>query len=237
MEILKDIRIVDLGLMIGSTLVIGDIHIGYEEAMNKQGVLIPRLQFDDLISRLERLLEEKPETVVINGDLKHEFGKISETEWRHTLRFIDRLSGRRLILIRGNHDKILGPIADKRDIEIADHHLIDDTYILHGDRMPDDGDFRCSGSIVMGHEHPAIGISDGIRTERFKCFLKGRYEDKNLIIMPSFLQVTEGSDVLQKRFISRMAKEATDIEVFVAGKKVLSFGRLEELRKKMRSDL
>ena len=29
--------------------------------------------------------------VIINGDLKHEFGTISETEWRNTLGIIDFL--------------------------------------------------------------------------------------------------------------------------------------------------
>ena len=40
MEIIKGIEIVDLGLLIdGNVLVLGDLHIGYEESLVKQGIL------------------------------------------------------------------------------------------------------------------------------------------------------------------------------------------------------
>ena len=47
MEIAKGIEIIDLGLYIKKhkLLVFADFHIGYEESLNKQGVLIPRFQF------------------------------------------------------------------------------------------------------------------------------------------------------------------------------------------------
>ena len=52
MEILESIEIVDLALYFESILVIADVHIGYEEALNKQGILVPRLQFDDMVKRM-----------------------------------------------------------------------------------------------------------------------------------------------------------------------------------------
>ncbi|MEK6816295.1 MAG: phosphoesterase, partial [Nanoarchaeota archaeon] len=80
MEISKGIRIKDLCLVIGKTLVIPDIHMGYEEALNKQGFMLPRAQFDNTMKRLERILGGlEIETIVLIGDVKHEFGNISDT--------------------------------------------------------------------------------------------------------------------------------------------------------------
>ena len=55
MKILPNIEIVDLLLYFDSALVIADIHIGYEEALNKQGVLVPRQQFEDMAKRIEKI--------------------------------------------------------------------------------------------------------------------------------------------------------------------------------------
>ena len=55
MEILKGIEIIGLALFIKKhkTLIIADIHIGYEEALNKQGILVPRYQFKKVIAELK----------------------------------------------------------------------------------------------------------------------------------------------------------------------------------------
>ena len=97
MILLNSIEAIDLALYVDNALIIADVHIGFEESLNKQGILVPRFQFNDLINRIKpifgKLKNKKIEKIIINGDLKHEFGTISEQEWRHTLRFIDFLSG------------------------------------------------------------------------------------------------------------------------------------------------
>ena len=115
MNIHDTIEIVDLALKVGDTLIITDTQIGYEESLNKQGVLIPRFQFDDMLARISEIIDRaNPEKIIINGDIKHEFGTISRTEWRNTLRLIDFLTSKaKLILIKGNHDTVLGPITNK----------------------------------------------------------------------------------------------------------------------------
>ena len=59
MNILPGIKIVDLALSAGNNLILADTHIGYEEALNKQGVLIPRFQFKEIIQRLEKKIKKK----------------------------------------------------------------------------------------------------------------------------------------------------------------------------------
>src|SRR3989344_2635637 len=103
MELFKNIRAIDLGLLVDDSLIISDVHIGFEEALNKQGMLVPRDHFPQLIKRMEgifarlqgrptnRKKAKKLRQIIVNGDLKHEFGTISEQEWRHTLKFLDFL--------------------------------------------------------------------------------------------------------------------------------------------------
>ena len=68
----------------------------------------------------------KLDSIIINGDVKHEFGTISESEWRNTIRLLDFLLKhcKEVMLIKGNHDKILGQIAQKRNVSVVDYFVI-----------------------------------------------------------------------------------------------------------------
>lgn len=233
MHLSKSLEIIDLGLYIKKkVLVFADFHIGFEESMNKRGILVPRLQFKDIMQRLENILKKvRPEIIVINGDIKHEFGKISDQEWRETLKLIDFLAKhcKNLILTRGNHDKILGSIAEKRNIKILDYFEFEDFLITHGDIIPED--ISRYKTIIIGHEHPAFSVNEGGRTEKFKCFLAGKYKSKNLIVQPSFNSVTEGTDVLEEKTLSPFLKQdLADFEVYVVADRVYDFGKLKNFR-------
>jgi len=230
MEISKNIEIIDLCLYLKKekVLVIADTHIGYEESLNKQGVLIPRFQFKEVIKRLEKVFSRvKVDKVVMNGDIKHEFGTISEQEWRHTLMLLDFLKRycNEVILVKGNHDTILGPIARKRDVKVVDEYMVGDVLVVHGDKIP--SKLKGVKTIIIGHEHPAVSIKEGVRSELFKCFLKGKFGRGVLIVQPSFNLVTEGTDVLKESLLSPFLKqELSDFEVFIVGDKVYDFGKL-----------
>ncbi len=87
-------KFIDLALYLErkKILVFADFHMGFEESLNEEGFLIPRFQFKETINRLKKILDSvKVNEIVINGDLKHEFGKISDTEWRYTLELLDFL--------------------------------------------------------------------------------------------------------------------------------------------------
>ncbi len=216
-----------------NTIVFGDVHMGYEEALNKQGILIPRTQYSLTAKRLEEFFEGKKfDKIVINGDLKHEFGSISETEWRHTLRIIDYLAlkCKKLILVKGNHDKILGPIAEKRNIEIVDYLIMDDIFICHGHYIPDAIFSKKIKSVIVGHEHPAISLMDYPRIEKFKCFLNGKWKGKELIVHPSFNLMTEGTDILKEKLLSPFIEKVDSFRVFILGREILDFGIVKDLK-------
>jgi putative SbcD/Mre11-related phosphoesterase len=240
-SIIPNLEIIGLALYhkVKNILIIGDVHIGYEEALNKQGFLLPRFQFKQIIERLERIFaslnDEKLDTIIINGDIKHEFGTISEQEWRHTLRLLDFLARhcREIILIKGNHDTILGPIAQKRNVQIVESFVVEKNSILiiHGDKIPKEFPKQIK-TIITGHEHPAISLRDGPRVETYKCFLKGKYGRKNLIVMPSFNLVSEGTDILKEQLLSPFLEQSlNDFKVYIVADKVYSFGKIKNLRR------
>ena len=231
-------RSVGLGLYLEkeNTLIISDVHIGYEEALNKQGIFIPRLQFRKTMKRIHDIFSFFPnkfKEIIISGDLKHEFGTISAQEWRETLKFLDELAKHceRVVLVKGNHDTVLGPIAAKRDVLIVDHYVISNYYIHHGHFIPDDEDFKNASILIIGHEHPAVAIASEGRVEVFKCFLCGTWKEKKLLVLPSFNAVTEGTDVLKDELLSPFLHQKLDaFDVFIAADKTYSFGKIKNLR-------
>jgi len=252
MNILPEIMIIDLALLIDKTLIIADTHIGYEESLNKQGILVPRFQFKEIIQRLERIIGNKRfDKIIINGDIKHEFGTISEQEWRHTLRLMDFLKQYcgEIILIKGNHDTILGPIAKKRNIKVVDYYIINNKkdhypkksiknknniFIIHGDKV-DDKILKIINknkikTIIIGHEHPAVTLKEGPRAELYKAFLKGKWKKYDLIVQPSFNLVTEGTDVVKERLLSPFLKhDLRNFSAYIVADKVYGFGKLRNL--------
>ena len=224
----------DLGIYLEDEhlLAFTDVHLGYEEAMTKTGVLIPKFHFKDLMVRMEKMIKEThPETILINGDLKHEFGSISDEEWRNTLKFLDYLKrhSKKLILMKGNHDTIIEPIAKKAGLSTVKSYLAGNVYFTHGDFIPDEIPKEAK-VIVIGHEHPAVSIQEGSRVELVKCFLVGKWKRFNLIVLPSFNLVTEGTDVLKDQILSPLLKQnLRNFNVFVVSDKVYGFGKLKNL--------
>jgi putative SbcD/Mre11-related phosphoesterase len=235
MEIIKNIEIRELALFLKKEkiLIIGDTHIGLEEALNKEGFLIPRFQYKEIEEMTKKILKEtNPKLIIMNGDIKHEFGKISDEEWRYTLRFLDLLlKHSKVILIKGNHDNIIGPIGKKRNLEIKDYYFTNNIYICHGHKIPNDSDFKKSKIIIIGHEHPAISLREGARIEKYKCYLKGKYQGKQLIVMPSLNVVNEGTDILQEELLSPFLTNIKDFEAYLIGEKIYPFGKIKRLLK------
>lgn len=234
MEIIPGVEIVDLSLFIKKkkVLVISDVHLGIESEYQNKGVLVPKFHFKELMKKFEYIFSKvKPDLILITGDLKHEFGRISEQEWRELLRLFDLLSknSNKVILLKGNHDPFLGPIAKKRNLEVAKEYKIDDMLFVHGDYEPVlDKKIK---TIFMGHEHPAITLREKTKNERFKCFLKGKYKGRTLIVLPSLNLLVEGTDVSQGHFFSPIVKKSKDFEVFIVeDKEVYAFGKLKKLK-------
>jgi hypothetical protein len=215
-------------------LAISDLHIGYEDSLSSQGIFIPRRQFQETMKDLKDIFEKvNVKEVVVVGDLKHEFGNISSQEWRETRKVLDFIKEKagRAVLVKGNHDKILKPIAEREEVEIIECYKKDGICFVHGDKLV----MECLDSeikmIVAGHRHPAVVLGDKYKTEKYKCFLVGKYKGKKVIVLPSFFPFVEGSEVSNiednKMFISE--KELKNFEAYVVGDEVYKFGKVREI--------
>lgn len=183
-------------------LVIADVHIGFEESFARRGVLLPRGEYKIIKEDMKKITENlggkgKINEIIILGDLKHEFGEISSQEWHDVIDFLEFLGEKceRIVLVKGNHDKILAPIAEKRGLEARDYYISGENCFIHGDKMfPEVLESKVK-RIFLGHMHPAITIKEDVKSETYKCFLVGKWKSKEIIILPSFFPLTEGSDI------------------------------------------
>lgn len=215
------------------TLVIADLHMGYEESLNSAGVYLPRTQFKDSMDDLKKVFEKigKVKEIVILGDLKHEFGKILEQEWRETIEVLDFLQEKgRVALVKGNHDSILEPIARKNGIKVVDFYEKDGIFFMHGHKLFPEALGKEVKTIVLGHRHPAVVISDKYKSERYKCFLVGKWKGKEVIVLPSFFPFIEGSEISidEGKFIIP-EPSLKNFEAYVVGDEVYKFGKVGRL--------
>ena len=91
--------IVDLALKVEDYLIISDLHLGYEQSLNADGIMIPRFQYPLIIKRLEEIQRKSScNNIVVNGDLKHEFGQISRQEWNEPRNYWSTLKLSSMIL-------------------------------------------------------------------------------------------------------------------------------------------
>ncbi|MEM3572070.1 MAG: phosphoesterase, partial [Candidatus Bathyarchaeia archaeon] len=86
MKILENIELIDCfpAIYIESidSMVIADLHLGYEGIMAEQGFFIPKVQFKKEMDMLSKIInKKKANRIIINGDIKHEFSETSYHEF------------------------------------------------------------------------------------------------------------------------------------------------------------
>ena len=216
-------------------LVAGDLHLGYEESLNRAGVLVSRNLFKEMIEYFERVFSKigNVDQVILLGDVKHNFGSILWQEWDEIPRLLDYLSEkcRKIILIKGNHDVIFQPIVKGREVLFLDFYIFKDFCFLHGDKdFPEIHDSKIKYWIV-GHGHPAVKLRAGVKIEKYKCYLVGKFKRKKIIILPSFFEGSEGSDPRENDLGFAWKFNLLNFEVKIVGEKleILDFGKLGKL--------
>ncbi len=222
-------------------LVIGDLHLGYEEFLNRSGILISRQMFGEILKEIgeviDKILEKGLgiEKIILLGDVKHSFSKNLRQEWNDVLEFFDFLSVEKgvekIIVTRGNHDNYLKTIAGKRKVEVLDYFIDREYAFFHGDKEFVEIYDKNIKYFIVGHGHPAIKIKEGIKVEKFKCFLIGDIDKKKIVILPSFIEYNEGSDPRENDL--NMFKEFNydKFEVLIVSDnlEVLNFGKIKNL--------
>ena len=173
------------------TIVIADLHLGYEGVLRLDGVAMPRYQDHIIHDRLAKILDRfGPRKVIINGDFKHNFSRNLQQEWREVSEMLSFLTDKcDVLIIRGNHDNYLKTIAVRYDVPLTWHYELQGVTITHGHRTEDLPD---SQRLLLAHEHPFVKLRDEVgATLSMPCYL---YTDE-VAILPAFSPIVSGTDV------------------------------------------
>jgi putative SbcD/Mre11-related phosphoesterase len=162
-----------------NSLVISDLQLGEELYLAEQGIFVPQVQLREIIKDLKGIFRiVKPRSVVINGDVKHEFGEASAQEWREVKELTSYLRKKveEIILVRGNHDNYLLNIASKIGLKVFDpYYLVGDIIFTHGHKkikVPKE-----AKTVIIGHEQPAILLARGYDRIKVPCLVYGKMKD------------------------------------------------------------
>lgn len=218
------------------TLAVADLHLGYSWIHRTAGNLLPVGISDDTAARLVHLVEEyRPMRLVVLGDIVHRAAPIPA--------LVEALSGLLkavekwclVTLLAGNHDAALGGLLARCQWrgELMREWYGCDFILMHGDADADASKRlacakRDGRRIVIGHEHPAIRLGDGVATSaKCPCFLLG----DALVILPAFSSWAAGTDFRKGEWLSQYAT-ATRFHTAVAimGKRLLPIPLQSESR-------
>lgn len=197
-----------------SILCLADVHFGYEWAHRHAGQLLP-VPPDETAARIEKLCAAYgANRLALLGDIIHR--DVPGTQARAAFRdFLSRISAcSNVVLIVGNHDKGLERLLSG-EVPIHDFLCAGEYLLVHGDSLVEHSGARV---VISGHEHPAVGLGDGVRGARFPCFLIGEHN----LVLPAFSNWAAGCDIRSGQFMSPLARNATFTHaVAIMGDKLL----------------
>jgi putative SbcD/Mre11-related phosphoesterase len=190
------------------TIVVADLHIGWEMAMSGKGIHVPS-QTPKLLAKLKELISRyEPQDLMILGDVKHTVATAEIGEWHDVPDFFSdlRVMVQRIRAIRGNHDGNLEPLLPE-SIEMlpATGTVLGNVGFFHGHRWPTPSVLKCK-TIVMGHVHPVVSLRDpaGFRITR-QVWIKADCNRKQL------------AETLTKKYKLRSVKhtESKTLQLFI----------------------
>ncbi len=199
------------------SLVISDIHFGFEAELAERGIRIPS-QTQRIRELLISLVDELGiQRMVFLGDLKHQVPLSSWIEWREMPEVIRKLAEREieLILIPGNHDGGVGEIlGDLVRYESSKGVLVEGErkiYLLHGHAWPSPEVLEAE-LVIMGHLHPVVSLRTDVGSvvrRKVWLYLRGdksvlseklgvkpkRRGKIELLVLPAFNPILSGLSV------------------------------------------
>ena len=172
------------------TLVICDLHIGYESVLECEGLHLPRIQTETMRESLLDIIDRySPDSFLILGDLKHEFSRNLTQEWSEARRILGTLQDHgEVLIVRGNHDNYLANIATRLGIRLVEEYGASGIFFAHG-HLPNK-----NRPLVMGHEHPSVRLFDSVGAYvKLPCFV--HFEREQVLVMPAFSPLAAGTDI------------------------------------------
>ena len=179
-------------------LVVTDLHIGFESSFISNEIFIGKnTTINETIDELSEIIDtEKPDSVILLGDVKSSIKNISKIEWNDVPLFFEKIKKKcNVILIPGNHDANIQRLVPDDISLISSTGMVDNNILFtHGHTMPSEN-FAHVKKIIMGHIHPIFFQEDSIvNGERVWISIKANKEqifpresgEIEIIIVPSF---------------------------------------------------
>jgi putative SbcD/Mre11-related phosphoesterase len=189
------------------TLVIADLHIGWEIALSEKGIHVPT-QTPRLLNRLKDIISLcKPDRLLILGDVKHTVAKAEISEWQDVPEFFNKLKThvKETQVICGNHDGNLEPLLPENvKLLPTTGTAIGEIGFFHGHRWPSPLLLKCK-TLMMGHVHPVVSFRDpaGFRIMRqvwIKADCNGSQLAKTLLLKHKIKIEKSPVETLQRRY-------------------------------------
>jgi putative SbcD/Mre11-related phosphoesterase len=246
MKLFEDVEIVNghraIYIQDLDLVVISDLQLGEELYLaEEKGIYVPQVQLKEIKKELNDIFKKvKAKRILINGDLKHEFGEASRQEWREVIDFVEflRKKVKEIIIVRGNHDNYLLNIASKINLQVFDPFYLEKGYLFtHGHKkISYPKEFH---TLIIGHEEPAIILKEGFDRIKLPALLYGKMKNgKRIICLPAFSYLSSGTEVNvvdREDLLSPILREDVEIdelEVIGIDKEVgaLKFGKIKDIK-------
>jgi len=149
--------------------------------------------------------------------------RFQRREIKQVLRFLQART--EPVVVRGNHDNYLATILGDLRMTLHDRYDVAGCTFVHGHE-----DVASLGTIVLGHEHPAVKLRDVLgATVSVPAFLVA----DRVIVLPAFSPLALGSNVASYPYLSpilnRVDVDAARVVGIVEGEGLLDFGRVRDL--------
>jgi len=179
-------------------IIVTDVHIGFENSMASNKIFIGKNStINESIQELSDIIDlERPDSVILLGDIKSSIKNISKNEWDEVALFFKKIREKcDVILIPGNHDANIQRLVPENISMISSTGMVEENILLtHGHTLPSEN-FSHVDKIVMGHLHPVFFQEDSIingqrvwvsiKTEKENIF-PNKTGEIEIIIIPSF---------------------------------------------------
>jgi putative SbcD/Mre11-related phosphoesterase len=144
------------------TLIVTDLHLGWEINLIRKGVHLPSQMPKIRKTLLQLIKATKPDALVILGDVKHTIAKAESGEWHDIPEFFEAIMAKvdDIRVVRGNHDGNLEPLLPLRvELHSSTGITLNETGLFHGHTWPARKLLECD-TLVMGHVHPTVMFRD-----------------------------------------------------------------------------
>jgi metallophosphoesterase superfamily enzyme len=140
-------------------LIVSDLHIGFESSLASNEIFLGKnTTINETIQEISEIIaSEKPDSLILLGDVKSSIKTISKTEWNDVPLFFEKMVKEcQIVLVPGNHDANIQRLVPDNVTLISSTGMVEENILFtHGHTMPTEN-FSQVNKIVLGHVHPVF---------------------------------------------------------------------------------